>query len=1115
MNQENTIMTRSVSRYVTALVAALALLSASPALAAAGPPVLSLSQAAGPTNVAPGKHSLLNVGVLNLSDVTTSGQLTVRYQLPAGVIATSPPPTSSGYQYPVAGDGYYWTCPGAEGANVVECTYLGDAFPIPAYGSPVRSLNIYVTAQPGATGVREGVITLTGGGIEHPVTKTVATTISADVPGFGIRSLEGGAFEPDGRSATQAGGHPNLLMDLQFNTKLNPESQAAPDGGAKIVRVSLPKGTIGNPQALPVCTPRQLNPPNGQPPLCPAESQVGVADAVTIVDDAYRLPVYNMEVPDGSPARFAFNLASTIVNFTPSVRAGDYGLDVDVTGISQTLTLFGTRVQLWGVPADPSHDALRRAPGSYDVGLSSTARRVPFITTPTECSGRPLVTTASASSWANPSVFDTKSFDTDLRGNVIHTDGCELLSFDPSTSMSTTTSQPDAPTGIDVAIKSPQNLDNPDGLAAAQLKDVTVDFPEGLTINPGAADGLEACSDAQLGLGNESVPSCPAASKVGTVSAKSPLLAETLAGDLYIRTQNSSDPESGEMFRLALVVRNDERGILIKLPGQTRANKDTGRLTATFKDNPQVPVESIDLRLKTGPRAVLATPASCGSKTIDTVLTSWAGGSVKASNASDVTCAPGLGGFAPSLAAGTVDPVAGGYSPFSVSIAKPDGNAALAGLRMVLPTGLLAHLKGNLGTQVGSVKAFAGPGSNPFMLPGKVFLEGPYGDAPFSLKVVVPAKAGPFDLGEVVVRQKIYVDPITAQASVVSDPVPTIVKGVPVRLQRLDVSVDKPRFIINPTSCAAKSIEGVLKSVADQTAALSVRFRVGECASLDLKPNLALSLSGKGQTTDGKHPAITATVTQKPGQSNLKKVRVTLPLSLALDPDNANGLCEFVDGSKVTPTCPKASIVGTATAVTPILDEPLSGPVYFVKNVRKDPKSGRSIRTTPKLVIPLVGQNGLKLTLTGTSDVEDDRLVTTFDEIPDAPVSSFKLNIIGGKGGILAVSGADICKSTQIADQQIDGQNNKQADTGVYIQTPSCLLKVLSKKVGKRSVAVKVAGLGAGKVTITGRGIKKTTKTISKSTVATITAKRSKGKPGKVTVSFDPTGPAKARKTTK
>jgi hypothetical protein len=586
---------------------------------------------------------------------------------------------------------------------------------------------------------------------------------------------------------------------------------------------------------------------------------------------------------------------------------------------------------------------------------------------------------------------------------------------------------------------------------------------------------------------------------------------------VYVGAQRSDDPESGDMFRIFLSLGNAERGIQVKLPGKVRVNAQTGRIVASFTDNPQVPVDAINLELDSGPRAALTTPGTCGPKTITTRLRSWAGHDITRSSTFDVACTSGLGGFAPSFTAGSADRDAGTFTPFAVGIRRPDGNAALTGLSMSLPVGLLAQLKGNLNTQVGTVTAFAGPGPNPFALPGKVFLEGPYGDAPFSLKVVVPAKAGPFDLGEVVVRQKIYVDPITAQVTVVSDPVPTLVKGVPVQLQRLDVDIDKPHFVVNPTSCTAKTISGTLRSVDGQTAAVTNRFQVSACSSLALKPSLALSLSGKGQTTDGKHPAISATVSQPEGQANLKKVRVTLPLSLALDTENANGLCEFVDGSKVTPTCPKNSIVGTATATTPILDESLTGPVYFVKNVRKDPKSGRDIRTTPKLVIPLVGQNGVKLTLTGTSTVADNQLVTTFDNIPDAPVSSFKLNIIGGKGGILVVSGnkADICTSTQIAEQEVDGQNGKTADADVFIQTPSCPLKVLSKSVGRTSVAVKVSGLGAGKVTVTGRGVKKTTKIITNSTVATITAKRTKGTPGKVTVSFDPTGPAKARKITK
>jgi hypothetical protein len=455
-----------------------------------------------------------------------------------------------------------------------------------------------------------------------------------------------------------------------------------------------------------------------------------------------------------------------------------------------------------------------------------------------------------------------------------------------------------------------------------------------------------------------------------------------------------------------------------------------------------------------------------------------------------------------------------------------------------MPTGLLANIasvplcgeaQANAGTcddasQVGTTRTAAGPGTSPLTLPGKVFLTGGYKGGQYGLAIVVRAVAGPFDLGTVVVRASISVDPIDAHVTVVSDDVPNILSvkgkdgvanGFKLLLRDIQVNVDRPSFIINPTSCAPKSIGGSIGSYGGATAAISQRFQVDGCAGLDLKPSLALTLSGKGQTTDGKHPAVSAVLAQKPGQSNLSKVRVALPLSLALDPDNANGLCEFVDGSKVEPTCPKASIVGKATAVTPILNEPLSGPVYFVKNIRKDPKSGRDIRTLPKLVLPLTGPNGIKLTLTGTSAVENDHLVTTFDNVPDAPVSSFKMDIIGGKGGILTVSNADICKATQVAEQQVDGQNGKDADASVSIQTPSCPLRVVSKKVGKTSVAVKVSGLGAGKVTVSGKGIKKTSKTIAKATVATITVKRTKGKPAKVTVSFDPAGPAKARKTTK
>jgi hypothetical protein len=493
--------------------------------------------------------------------------------------------------------------------------------------------------------------------------------------------------------------------------------------------------------------------------------------------------------------------------------------------------------------------------------------------------------------------------------------------------------------------------------------------------------------------------------------------------------------------------------------------------------------------------------------------------------------------FEPTLNAGLTVPRAGGSSPFTTTISRPSGQQDINGLNMTLAPGLLANIgsvaqcgeaDANAGTcpagsQIGRTTVASGNGSTPVYIPQKgkaptaVYLAGPYKGAPYSLSIVVPAQAGPYDLGTVVVRAALRVDPIDAHVTVDSDPIPTMLLGVPLDVQKIHVAIDRPGFMAAPTNCDPMQISGNVTSAQGASVGVADGFQVTDCATLNVKPKLALSLSGKGQTTDGKHPGVSATLTQAPGQANLKKVSVALPLSLALDPDNANGLCEFVDGSKVEPTCPKASIVGQATARTPILNEPLTGPVYFVKNIRKDPKSGREIRTLPKLVIPLVGPNGLKLTLTGTSAVEDDRLVTTFDAIPDAPVSSFQLDINGGKGGILTVSGdkADVCKANQIAEQQINGQNGKVANADITIQTPACATKIISKKVGKTTVTIKVGGLGAGKLTVTGHGIKKTTKIITNTTVATITAKRTKGKPGKATVTFDPTGPAKARKATK
>jgi hypothetical protein len=952
-----------------------------------------------------------------------------------------------------------------------------------------------------------------------------------------IVSLGGSANDSAGNPLAQAGAHPDITTT--FETAHDPDGTVAEN--FKDVETRLPPGLIVDPSATPTCSQAQLADPQTR---CPAATQVGTISIRWSLNDPYLrgIPLYNVSPPAGVPGRLGAYFAGVLVILDAKVRSGsDYGLSAIISDSSQSQPVVGVSVTLWGVPADASHFAAR----GNDV---STAPRRPFVSNPSNCSAGPLTTTIRMNSWADPSVFVSASFDHDFDGNPLQVTGCDKVTFDPSLTARPQSHAADTPTGLDVALTIPQSTD-PDGLATALLDRATVNLPDGMVVNPSSADGLAGCSPAQIGLDNADDPTCPDASKIGTTTIDSPLLPDLLEGGIYLAKQN--DNPFGSTLALYLVAKGP--GVVIKLPGKIIPDPITGRLKTVFDDNPQLPFRSLKLHFKGGPRAVLVNPPTCGTKTTTAEFVPWSAADKdhptsaelkSSSDAFDITSGPNGGPcsatladrpFAPTLAAGLSNPAAGSSSAFVLDLTRPAGNQEFSALDTTLAPGVLGNIGSvplcpeaqaaagtcDAGSRVGSTTVGVGAGSAPVSVPqvGKaptaVYLAGPYKGAPYSLSIVVPAQAGPFDLGTVVVRAAIFVDPIDAHVTVRSDELPTILQGIPLGIQALNVTLDRTGFMVSPTNCNPMRIDAQVRSTQGKTANPSSRLQMGGCSALDLKPNLALSLSGKGQTTDGKHPAISANLTQPAGQANLKKVKVTLPLSLALDPDNANGLCEFVDGSKAEPTCPKASIVGTATATTPILNEPLTGPVYFVKNIRKDAKTGREIRTLPKLVIPLVGQNGVKLTLTGTSDVVDDQLVTTFDNVPDAPVSSFKLNIIGGKGGILAVSGADICKATQLADQQINGQNTKTADTDVYIQTPNCPLKVLSKKVGKTSVAIKVGGLSAGKVTITGKGIKKTTKTISKSTVATIAAKRTKGKPGKVTVSFDPTGPAKAHKTTK
>ncbi len=872
-------------------------------------------------------------------------------------------------------------------------------------------------------------------------------------------SLGAWVTDSSGSPSRQAGAHPDVRF--RFTVPHDPtDLQLLPIELPHRLEVDMPPGLVGDPNAMETCSETMMKRgPSGNNAVCPIAAQVGIAHILGADHDtvtSIKVPIYNLEAPVGMPAVFAFNAIGAVVRLTPEVRPGDFGITVDSGAIAQGLAIHGADVTLWGVPADPSHDSERYAElfktGYMMPPATTQAPRRPFLTTATSCPGTPEVTTTRLDGWDSIGDFVTGSFSSDFDGVPFTLTGCEKLAFDPSVDVKTTTAKADAPTGLNVDLKVPQSS-SPDGLATAHVKDVTVALPEGMSVSPSSAAGLAACTDAQLDLSTTDAEQCPRASRIGTVEVITPLLADPLSGSVYVGSQESDDPQSGKMFRIFIVAEGS--GVRIKLEGAVKADPSTGQLTSTFVNNPQLPFSELRVRFFGGSGAALATPASCGTHTTNTGLVAWNNKGAGNGSPFDIACREGLGAFAPSFAAGSVSPVAGGFSPFLVGITKPDGQSAIDGLSVDMPKGVLAKLKGNLGTQVGSVTAFAGSGDRPFPLPGKVFLEGAYGDAPYSLRVVVPAKAGPFDLGDVVVRQKVYVDRTTAQVRVVSDPIPTIVKGVPTRLQRLDVNVDKPGFMVNPTSCEASEIKATLHSAAGQSAPLNARFQVGSCGDLGFSPKLTMALTGKKQVTTGKHPGIRAKLRQGSGQAGIGKARVALPPALALDPDNAQALCEFTDGTKpdLENHCPKGSIVGRARAKTPLLERDLTGDVYFVKNVRKDKRTGNEIRTLPMIVVALRGE--IAINLKGeASTTKNGRLVSTFANVPDAPISAFNLNIQGGSNGILAVTRTrkakiNLCAkpTSHRAGVDLDGHNGRDADYNTTVKTP-CGKK--SKKASKK-----------------------------------------------------------------
>ena len=902
------------------------------------------------------------------------------------------------------------------------------------------------------------------------------------------------ALETDENVFDVAGDHPYIgVTDFQLNGFSN----------AKNVRVDVPPGIVPNPDLAPRCPLADL-----EARTCPTDSQIGT-ERLQLVTGlgaiVVKVPLYNIEIEDDQVSRFGFNpgeaataagpisplLAAALNNLHAVEIIGgvrdsladanppgsdqhpfpaDFGLFFTISDSPAAPPVTRSKLTFWGVPGDASHATeLRQSciQNSSFQNLSCATRaqqgpddvpppaELPWLTTPTECDNEKLFTRLIIE--AHSGEFDSELEETPTRDGKDGPQDCENVPFQPGMSVAPVVAEPDSPTGPELTLTVP-----PDGLmdrdvrTSSHLKGVSVTLPPGLTINPSAANGLEACTDAQFeaNAGVVEGDECPEASKIGTVRLATPLLPPApghsgtnidMTGSAFV-----GQPLPGDMYRLFLTT--EARGVSVRLKGSVRPDPSTGQITAFFDEgNPQLPFDTLTVDLRDGPRAPLATPLDCGSYTVSGAFTPYSNPTTPfiTGDGFDITGSGCPAAFQPLFGARSVTPTSGAFSPLVVSIGRDDRTQYLSGATVTLPTGFGAIIKGveqcsdaqaasgncPAGSRIGTATTAAGAGSEPFVLSGPVYFTGPYKGAPFGMAVAIRAIAGPFDLGTVVVRQAIFVDPEDAHITVVSDPLPTILEGVPIRLRNVDIAIDRSQFAYNPTSCGSKQVGAALRSTQGATADRTAGLSFSGCEALPFKPKMSMRLKGAKRMRPGRHPGLEVRVRQTAPEANIASTKVKLPKSIALDPNNAQSVCGFEASLRPDPDCPASSRIGRARAITPALNRPLAGPVYFVQGIRIDPTTGRRIRTLPSLLAKLRGE--VAINLRGTTDVEGGRLVSTFGAVPDAPVDRFTLKLKGAKGGILVATGRrSICDRRRVSAVRMTGHNGKQHNPKVKMKAP-------------------------------------------------------------------------------
>jgi hypothetical protein len=884
-----------------------------------------------------------------------------------------------------------------------------------------------------------------------------------------------------GQFFTQAAGHPHVGF-TQIIVKHSQDIAQNPVGHIKTVLVDLPQGMSVNPEATPKCELVEGKFPVGG---CPLATQVGYSEVTTwlvVPAPPVTLPVYNLKPRDGEPARFGFTLPLGLgeVFLNAGVKwDGDY---------HEYFTIHVPEVPLVNAKIHTNRLVFDGEIGNR--GLPTEAGGA-FLTTPSTCfnpNEAAFATTYNTILHADsqeerapndeydavaptppPAAFlaGSERVESPLPrgkdGARLMPTGCNDIPFKPSTSGTPSTNQTDSPMGGTVEVKVP--FQPAAGIYQSNVRNADVSFPQGMGLNPSAASGLQACTDAQFGKGTRNPVACPPGSKIGTVAIDTPPLPDgTLTGNVYLGTQQSRDPASGNEYRIFIDAESAARGLSIRLLGNVSANPQTGQLTAQVHEAPQLPFDSVRVTLD-GAKGTLTSPPTCGPNKTSHSMTAWSG--TPDSGPQDagftLTTAPGGGPcaktlaarpFAPGFSAKSTNPNGGAYTQVSVGATRSDGNQELKGVAVNLPPGLTAKLAGvrycpeatiaaaaaNSGAAeaknstcpnsslVGSASVAAGSGSNPLHLTGKAFLAGRYHGAPLSLAVITPATAGPFDLGTVVVRVALFVDPETARVHAVSDPLPHVFGGALVDLRSVSVNLDRKNFALNPTNCSAMSFAGTLHGggsnpldpAAFSTVQASAPFKVNGCENLNFKPKLFMRVFGG--TRRAKSPKLRAVLVARDGDANIGRASVKLPKPLILEQSSLANVCTRVQFA--AHDCPQDSIYGFAEATTPLLDGPLKGPVYLRS----------SSHELPDMVVALNGQ--VDVVLDGRIDSIKGRLRTTFDTVPDVPVSKFTVTIRGGKKKGLLVNSKNLCAKKYKVIARFTGQNGKKANQKPKLRTP-------------------------------------------------------------------------------